>query len=151
VHTITIRKCKYSDFDGVYSLLKQLMPDQDFQREITAEIFNKGLNNADTFYFCASEGERIAGFCSLIISSYLAFQGDTGYIRELVVDEKYRRQNIGAELIEAARKQAVECGCMRIDLASASHRKAAHEFYEKLGFNRTAVHFTLHSIHANII
>jgi len=146
MQNIQIRKCEINDFQAIFPLIKQLIPKKEFNPDIMLEIFNRCLKNPDAYYLCAVVGDRLVGFCSLIISTYLAFQGETGYIRELVVDENVRNQDIGTALIEYAREQAKERGCLQLDLASALHREDAHKFYEKRGFNKTAFHYTLSSI-----
>ena len=44
--------------------------------------------------------DQIVGFCSLTIKNNLWQAGNLGHIDELVVDEKYRGQRIGIQLID---------------------------------------------------
>ena len=55
-------------------------------------------------------------------------------IRGLVVDEKYRKKNIGKMLIEKAKQWCKEKDCNRLRLRCNVIRKETHAFYIHLGF-----------------
>lgn len=67
--------------------------------------------------------------------------GKLAYVDELVVDEGWRGRGIGTELLSRATDIAGKPGCGHIALDSASQRKDAHRFYEKLGFRQDALLF----------
>jgi len=92
--------------------------------------------------FCAVEGDRVIGFCSLTLKSNLWQAGYLGHIDELIVDEQHRGRGIGRSLLNAIIEAAVKNGCSRIELDSAFHRKDAHKFYETQGFENRAYLFS---------
>jgi GNAT superfamily N-acetyltransferase len=57
-------------------------------------------------------------------------------IKQLWVDEAYRRQGLGYQLMQAAEQEARHRHCHQILLAT--HSFQAPHFYEKLGFDRLA-------------
>jgi ribosomal protein S18 acetylase RimI-like enzyme len=69
-------------------------------------------------------------------------KGFLGHVDELIVDTEYRGQGIGAMLLEHLVTVARERGCRRVELDSALHRKEAHEFYKRLGFESRALLFS---------
>ena len=139
---LQIRECKEADFEQVLSLLKQLCPGQRRSREELSQLFLRGLSSDFETYICATIGTTLVGFCSLIIKNYLWAQGYVGNINELVVDEEYRGQGIGTQLLQHIVKVAREKDCRRVELDSGFHRKKAHKFYEQNGFERRAFLFS---------
>ncbi|MEO8712724.1 MAG: GNAT family N-acetyltransferase [Parafilimonas sp.] len=55
-------------------------------------------------------------------------------IRGLIVDEKYRKKNIGKMLIEKAKQWCAEKNCSRLRVRCNVTRKDTHAFYLHLGF-----------------
>jgi GNAT superfamily N-acetyltransferase len=90
----------------------------------------------------AYDGETIIGFVTLAIKNSLWQEGNLGWIDELVVDKNHQGKGIGTRLVRAITKVAVNKHCKRIELDSAFHRKQAHRFYEKNGFERRAFLFS---------
>ncbi len=139
---VTIRKCARSDFEQVLSLLRQLWPDRELDREALEETFLYNLDREHQHYLCAVCGEELVGFCSLSLRKSLWGQGFLGYIDELVVEEARRGEGTGGMLLECALELAKEEGCRRIELDSAFHREEAHRFYEGHGFKGTCLLFS---------
>jgi len=55
----------------------------------------------------------------------------------LVVDERFRSQNVGLRLLERAEQWAREKGCTEVGLRSNVIRDRAHKFYERNGYVHT--------------
>ena len=60
----------------------------------------------------------------------------TVYIDQIVVDENYRREKIGAAMFREIQKQAKKIGAKRVDLMVWSHNEAAIRAYESYGMVR---------------
>lgn len=60
---------------------------------------------------------------------------DVASINGLVVDERHRSSGIGASLVEAAERWALDHGAAAIMVRSRSTRRRAHRFYERLGYH----------------
>lgn len=53
----------------------------------------------------------------------------------LVVDENHRRKGIGEQLMRKCEEWARITGYQEVRLRSGGHRKDAHEFYKRIGYN----------------
>ena len=63
------------------------------------------------------------------------------WLTTLVVQEDARGAGIGSALVEHIEKWATNNGARRLSVTSAMHRKEAHEFYEKRGYENTGLRF----------
>jgi ribosomal protein S18 acetylase RimI-like enzyme len=115
-------------------LFPQLWPDAKLSKSNLRLAFRRALTSEHQYYLCAVDKKAIFGFCSLSIRSSLWQQGSIAHIDELIVDQAYRGRGIGTALMKKAFAIAGKRGCSRIELDSAFHRKRAHSFYERLGF-----------------
>jgi GNAT superfamily N-acetyltransferase len=83
----------------------------------------------------AEKDGEIIGTLQLTFTPSLSFQGGKRATVESVrIDEKYRGQGIGRELMEWAIKRAIEENCVFVQLMTHTERADAHRFYENLGF-----------------
>jgi ribosomal protein S18 acetylase RimI-like enzyme len=133
---IEIRKLTINDINALMILLEQLWPDKRTNKNAAKVVIEKGLSNNYQVYICATDNEKLIGFCSLTVKNNLWLEANSGDIDELVVDCEYRNQGIGKLLMNKIEKIAQDYKCKRLYLESASHRTVAHEFYEKLGFEK---------------
>ncbi len=136
--TIQTRECRTEDFDSVVALLRQLWPDKQLDPVALRRVYDRTLASDRQVYLCAESGKQIVGFGSLTIKSNLWSEAFVGYVDELVVDEAHRGRGIGKQLLDHLISWARERGCNRIELDSAFHRKEAHAFYERQGFQSRA-------------
>ena len=79
----------------------------------------------------------VAGF-STAIRLYL---GKIMRINDIVVDESWRRQGIGAAIIDRIIEEARKEECVAIVLDTGIERKDTHRFYEREGFTIQSHHF----------
>ena len=83
----------------------------------------------------AEKDGEIVGTLQITFTPSISFQGGKRATVESVrVDEKYRRQGVGKELMLWAINRAREENCLMIQLTTNADRKGAHRFYENLGF-----------------
>jgi ribosomal protein S18 acetylase RimI-like enzyme len=106
-------------------------------RENLTEI----VGSPDTVLFVARDTGRsdaIVGSLTLVL-----FRIPTGlraWIEDVVVDEAFTRQGVGAALNEAAIRHARERGARTVDLTSRPSREAANRLYRRLGFVERETH-----------
>lgn len=60
----------------------------------------------------------------------------------LVVDRNHRRLGIGRALMDRAEAWARQLGCSMLRLTSSATRKAAHRFYEDLGYTNIKTQYS---------
>lgn len=137
-----IRDCKIEDFDAILNLLHQLWPQKILHAESLRKVYQRGTYSEHHRYICAIKDSKIVGFASLTVKGSLWQEGYLGHIDELVVDEPYRRQGIGARLLEHMIDLAKRMDCSRIEIDSAFPRTDAHKFYERRGFEKRAYLFS---------
>jgi GNAT superfamily N-acetyltransferase len=140
--SIQIRPTKPEDFDETIPLLRQLWPAKPLDLKAARDIFERGLASDKRAHLCAWHGDRIVGFCTIVIRDCLWLQGDVGYLCDLVVDQDHRGSGIGTALVEKAVEIAKQRRCLRVELDSGFHRTEAHRFYEKRGFEKRAFLFS---------
>jgi len=138
----TIRRCSVDDFDAILPLLQQLWPDKTIDSGASRRVFARGVDSSSQEYICATIDSKVVGFCSLVVKNNLWQEGYLGHIDELVVEESVRGRGIGRALLDHITQSARERGCKRIELDTAFHRKAAHQFYEDNGFHNRAYLFS---------
>jgi ribosomal protein S18 acetylase RimI-like enzyme len=137
-----IRMCRRSDFEGVLRLLQQLWPDQELDSGALRKVFEQGMQSKSQVYLCAEKEDDVIGFVSLTVKNNLWQAADLGHIDELVVDEKHRGSGLGTQILTEIVAQAKQRGCVRVELESAFHRKKAHAFYERQGFENRGYLFS---------
>jgi ribosomal protein S18 acetylase RimI-like enzyme len=86
----------------------------------------------------AEAGGAIVGTLQLTLTPSISFQGGKRATVESVrVDEKFRGQGIGRELMLFAIARAREENCVAMQLTTNMDRTDAHRFYENLGFKKS--------------
>jgi GNAT superfamily N-acetyltransferase len=82
----------------------------------------------------------VIGTLQLNFTKSLGHQGGKLCTEESVrVDEKYRGQGIGREMMLWATELAKEQGCVSMQLTTHKNRSDAHRFYASLGFAKSHV------------
>jgi GNAT superfamily N-acetyltransferase len=81
-------------------------------------------------------GGEIAGWIGVFV--YRGVELDArAEVSGLVVDERFRSQNVGLRLLEHAENWARQKGCREVGLRSNVIRDRAHKFYERNGYTHT--------------
>jgi ribosomal protein S18 acetylase RimI-like enzyme len=94
--------------------------------------------NPDFYFTLVAEQEgHVIGFISLLFYRVWFHPGGTALINELIVDDRYRNQGIGALLIDAAVKEAHSRGMDEIEVGTEQENLGAQRFYRRCGFNET--------------
>lgn len=66
-----------------------------------------------------------------------------GLLEDVYVDENYRGQGVGSELVKKVIEMAKEKNCYKIIATSRTSRAKVHEFYKRLGFEEYGVEFRI--------
>lgn len=137
-----IRNVSAEDFDSVYPLFEQLWPTKPINRTELQKVFNRGVASSADELFCAVLDDQVIGFCAYAIVNNLWQEGYISYLYAMVVDEKQRGKGYGTKLIQEAISRSKQQGMKRVELDSGFPREKAHQFYQKLGFQKRAYLFS---------
>jgi len=140
---VQIRKCTSADFQQVATLLVQLWPKKGQNLGKLRGVYDRAMVSTAQRYVCAVDNGEIVGFLSLSFRNSLWQEALLANIDELVVAERRRGEGIGSALLGHAEELARKTGATRLELDSAFHRTEAHAFYEKHGFEKRALLFSL--------
>jgi ribosomal protein S18 acetylase RimI-like enzyme len=144
---VTVRTSSNKDIPILLGLLYDLGRPKS-QKDSDVETFHKlvttYVKDSDKTILVAELGDmKIIGMVSVMFLSRLNQSTLEMYIPELVVLQKYQKQGVGKKLINLCIVLAKEKKCYRIRLESGNQRKESHEFYKHLGFEQSALSFTL--------
>jgi GNAT superfamily N-acetyltransferase len=84
--------------------------------------------------FVAKDGSKVVAMASLLYTVSTAEGGKAALFEDLVVRPDYRKQGIGAKLLEYVIAQARAEGLVRITLLTDMQNERAQVLYRKLGF-----------------
>ena len=90
------------------------------------------------------DGEVIGSVVLLIVPNLSHRASPWAVVENLIVTQTQRRLGIGRQLMNDAISRARNAGCYEIQLSSNRIRYEAHQFYESLGFEASALGFRLY-------
>ena len=91
--------------------------------------------------FVATVNDRVAGLAGFHLLPLVEHDEPGCQLTALVVGGAYRRTGVGSELVRTVEREARSRGGRRVVVNTARHRKDAHAFYERLGFEATGLRF----------
>lgn len=103
---------------------------------ITPEVVKESgfrKNPPDFYCLVAEDEDRMAGMLVYYFLPYTAQNKPAMYMKELYVEEAYRGQKIGEQLMNALKTEAVKNNCSQIKWTVAPWNKSGQKFYERLG------------------
>lgn len=119
--------------EEINALLPQLRSDPENQRGSLEELQHVVADD-HAVVMVIKDGDRIIGMGSLFIIFNIGEK--IGDIEDVVVDEKYRGQGLGKQLMSALIDAARERNLQELYLTSRSSRVAANNLYQALGFEK---------------
>lgn len=139
---IQISRMTTADLPRVTELAAQLGYPQD--GEGLGRRFQAIVNHSDYALFVAKVSNIVVGWAQINIEPLTLLVEPRAEIAALIVDEKYRGQNIGQALLAEAESWAFEQGIQLLRLRSAVTRTDAHRFYQREGYTlaKTSCVFT---------
>ncbi|MBI4426884.1 MAG: GNAT family N-acetyltransferase [Candidatus Magasanikbacteria bacterium] len=106
--------------------------------EITkSEIKSKAIK------FTIEKDGKVAGRAYLYLIYNNLHKESYGFLEDVFVEDVYRGQGIGGELVGAVIEEAKKLGCYKLIGTSRHSRSEVHEFYKKLGFEDYGVEFRM--------
>lgn len=139
---IIIRNSKLEDFDDMILLFNQLWPGKELNINDLMLVFSRGIQSDRDEYLCVELNGKVIGFCAFAIVNNFWQEGHIAYVYAMIIDDAFRGQGIGTELLKKVFNQAKLRGCKKIELDSGFPREEAHKFYENMGFTKRAYLFS---------
>lgn len=135
-----IRQATTDDATTVQRLLVQLGYPDLSALDVAAKIRAYGESS-----YCILVGEvdsNVIGFISLHWFEIFHSAGPIGRISAFCVDEVFRAQGFGRQLLEAAENFLIKKGCTKLEVTSNIRRVRTHEFYLARGYGEDSRRFT---------
>ncbi|MEZ5791640.1 MAG: GNAT family N-acetyltransferase [Nitratireductor sp.] len=97
----------------------------------------------DRLYVAQIDGLVVGTFQTTLIRSMTGRGSANLNVEAVHVDHRFRSKGIGEAMMRFAIDEAQRAGCAKVQLTSNAERKAAHRFYERLGFSRSHAGFKM--------
>ena len=123
-----IRSMNIDDYEEVYALWMSCKNMGFNNLDDSREGIEKFLARNPNTSFIALENEKIIG---IILAGH---DGRRGYIYHMSVDENYRKQGIGKQLVEKSLTQLKKEGINKVALLVFNRNEIGNAFWEKQGF-----------------
>lgn len=142
--SFTIRKAVISDSYDIYHINKtSLGYDYDYEKQ-KAKI-KAVLNDNSQVIFVADIGDKVVGYIHL--ANYDVIYADNfKNCLGLAVDNDFKRNGIGSELLSRGEEWAKEHGAVGIRLCLGMEREKAHKFYLSQGYVENKIQKNLKKI-----
>jgi len=105
------------------------------------------IEDEAAFPYVAYENGAVVGFAAGYAMPLIQRE-PAGRLAALIVADGSRGMGVGRALVDAVTEEARRRGCERLEVTSAEHRRDAHAFYERLGFEEKPRRYikTLHQV-----
>lgn len=143
---VKIRKANKKDIDEILNLLYQLQrpkPKTGTENMAFRKRILQYLDEKDKEIIVSEQNSKIIGLVSIMLLPRLNRTKLELYIPELVVSKDNRGLGVGKSLMKSCINTAKKKKCFRIRLESGNQRKDAHKFYKKIGFEQSALSYTM--------
>jgi len=140
---VSIRYANETDLADITSLMSELGYEA-IESEVTRRL-SKLSKNPDYHTLVAEMDNQVIGLLGLHIGLAYEFNGCYGRVICLVVNQQYRKNGIGQQLLARAKEIVIEQGGSVITLNSGNRtdREDAHKFYLKNGFTAKSTGFIM--------
>jgi predicted N-acetyltransferase YhbS len=135
---VVIRDARAADAAAIANLTRQL--GYDVTEAEAVERLARMLLRDDQRIFVADRDGRVVGWVHAVLAQYIDTDAFV-MIGGLVVDRDHRRMGVGQALMNHAEAWAARHGCSMVHLSSSASRRAAHQFYETLGYTNVKTQF----------
>lgn len=138
-----IRQATIEDRQHLVQLLNFLF-EQEADFSPNTALQEKGLESIITdenkghILIMEHQGRPI-GMVNLLYTISTALGAKVALLEDMIIHPNFRHQGLGSRLLQAAIKHAKDIGCRRITLLTDLDNYTAQEFYQKHGFQSSAM------------
>lgn len=135
--TIELRAATLDDYHELFGLASQLATSYAVNHEHFAQAYQAIVVDPNVDLIVAASNSKIIGY--VLAFHHLTFyaNGMVSWVEEIFVQEAYRRQNIGNQLMQEVETRAHQRGSKLVALAT---RRAGH-FYQAIGYEDSATYY----------
>lgn len=138
------RQATIQDLDQLVQLFDQyrVFYEQESDKEAVREFVWNRFEHSESVFFLTIHREtgEAAGFTQLYPSFSSVSMKRIWILNDLFVDERFRGNQVGGRLLDAAKEYAILTKAIRIELSTAHTNVAAQGLYEKKGYVVSAVY-----------
>jgi len=134
---VVIREARPEDEKTLLRLLRLIPRNADMTAEQQVAAAQRLRESPALDVLVAEADGKVVGFLALTFMPGLT--GMRALLGEMAVDPAYRRQGIGASLVEAAIQQASRRGAANLLVDTSQGDLAAQEFYQACGFEASGI------------
>ena len=130
-----MKKIVYSnitDIEEIEILRDRVSFEYSFDQD-TIDLLKKNFTLKDSLYILAKSDDDFVAFCSVDRDWW---EGNHFFIREILVDQKFQKQNIGMEIMNRCIEHAKKNGAKGIVTETAFENISMQRLCEKLGFKK---------------
>jgi len=129
-----IRKGRKEDIPDVLNLIRELALFEKAPEEVTnteADMLRDGFGQHPVFYLLIAETEGKVTGMAIYFLKYSTWKGKGIYLDDIVVNEQYRGNGIGALLLNGVIQHAAELGAKQLHWQVLDWNEPAIRFYKK--------------------
>jgi len=104
---------------------------------------SKSLKTSKFVKLEVKDGKKVVGRVYLYIIKNSLHKQSYGYVEDLFVEEEYRSQGLGRQLIMDVVAEAKKRKLYKLIGTSRTFRAQIHSFYEKMGFKKYGFEFRM--------
>ena len=130
-----IRAMQITDYEQVFKLWKKIKGFAIRSIDDSAEGVERFLARNPGISVVAEEDGRIVG------AILCGHDGRCGYFYHVCVHEDFRKENVGEQMVEAAKKRLMDEDICRVNLVAFKTNKAGNAFWQSLGWNERDVNY----------
>ena len=138
---IFVREIEEKGYPAILSLWNNELGNKNVTAENIAPHYDRVKNDDRYKTYVALLENEVIGFISSAQTYAVGFDGNYMQIIALAVKTEKQNKGIGTKLVQIMENYAREKSCYSIGLCSGFKRTAAHEFYERKGFNKGSYAF----------
>lgn len=151
---ITLREIRTADAELLAALQSEMDDDADDRDDDGAGVSDTARMHDvliemtkypefRAYLACDRDGTPVGTF-SLMVFCSPSHQGTwQALLDAVVVKRAHRGRGVGEAMLRHALKLAADAGCYKLSLSSNLKRMDAHRFYERLGFTRHGISFSI--------
>ena len=119
------------EFEDYLDELESTPESERVPRETVRRMFLEGFSDPKHVKLVVEEGEAIIGFSDIWVYPEFIHGGQTAYLNNFFITEKFRRRGIGSKLLKVTIEKARERDAVALHISVLPENVMAQDFYRK--------------------